>query len=346
MGYYDESGNYIMDESDYGAGFDPNAPGQYDFTSDVAGQDGLPAVQVENTPPWQSQEQWSPEPQPQEQPAGGGESMYIQDNWDGSYSLVNNGQVVSKTSDLAALQAQYNAAMWGGAAPAGPSGPGKGPVNIGSTVPEDQRLKALALEIQAAAQRAQAAYNNARIAMEGQNNAWMNENQKRNLALQEANSKFSQEMQLAGLMSNPRALTQAMSMMGLSQPEIGALLSKSPLTQSLVGQIQDKGGQVNPVTQPTGQQPVTLSQGPASPTSSMAAPWTGGATVNNNPDFNFIKGRQLPMQAMSQAITNKSPVTGLISGLAEYSGQDANNFWGDFQAALPQGTRAPLTRMV
>jgi hypothetical protein len=179
----------------------------------------------------------------------------------------------------------------------------------------------------------------------------MTEIQRQQLAMQQAQQAYTQEMGLATLMSNPANLTSALSMMGLGQEEIGKLLSGSPLVQSLLGKIGAEGGNVNATPTPIGSAPQALTGANAASLTGVAgstrqAPWAGGATVGTNPDFNFIQGRQLPMMGMAQAVKTNSPVLGLLGGLAEYSGQDAKNFFGDYQAALPQGQRSPLTRTI
>jgi hypothetical protein len=211
---------------------------------------------------------------------------------------------------------------------------------VGNYLTDQLGIQKTQLALTAASQKAQEAYNMAML-----------QHQDKVLALQAANQAFTQEMSLANLMSNPRNLTAALSMMGLSQPEIGSLLSKSPLVQSLIGRIGAEGGQVNATPTPIGSAPQALTGANGASLTGVAgstrqAPWAGGATVGTNPDFNFIKGRQLPMMGMAQAVKTNSPVLGLLGGLAEYSGQDSSNFFGDYQAALPQGQRSPLTRTI
>ena len=110
------------------------------------------------------------------------------------------------------------------------------------------------------------------------------------------------------LLKDPSQLPTALLSLGFTPQEVGQMLQDSPLVQQYTQQA-------------------------------------GGASTGT-PNFSFITGRQLPVREMLQAVKTNNPLAKMVSGLASFSGQDTGQFWGDFEAALPQGGRNPLTRFI
>jgi hypothetical protein len=130
-----------------------------------------------------------------------------------------------------------------------------------------------------------------------------------NLIQQRASELGNPNIDLQQLMRDPSQIATVLFQLNFTPQEVGQVLQSAPLTQQLV-------------------------QG------------AGGATVNTNPNFSFVQGRQLPVRQMLNAVKTSNPLSKLVTGMAAFSGQDTGNFWGDFQAALPQGGRNPLTRFI
>ena len=137
---------------------------------------------------------------------------------------------------------------------------------------------------------------------------------------------FAQKVQTGQIMGSPKNIGQSLSMLGLNQQQGTAFLNQTPLVQMLqapYGQNAQPQNMMESVLQ-AGQPPSTdqlltgLNAGPASP-------------------FAFIQGHQAPVKDTMNAIAANSPLVDLYSGLAEYSGQTPEAWWGDWQASLPKG---------
>ncbi len=112
---------------------------------------------------------------------------------------------------------------------------------------------------------------------------------------------------LADLAANPRNMVQSLLMSGLSPQAAAQKIGQLPLMRQL--------------------------EAPAG---------AGGA----NPLFRFIGGRQLPVRQTLDWTETQSQNIPTIGGLASFSGQDPNAFFGEFQSYLPKGGRNPLTRFI
>ncbi len=140
---------------------------------------------------------------------------------------------------------------------------------------------------------------------------------------------LEREQYTAQLMANPRTLPQTLLFGGMNQAQAAEVLNQLPLVKSLT-QMAMPGWEQAPPRQP----------GPAG-----GGPAPAVDTSTRNPLFPFIAGRHLPARQAVGWLESNSPMVPLLSGLASFSGQEPEAFWGDFQAALPKGGAVPLTRM-
>ena len=67
-------------------------------------------------------------------------------------------------------------------------------------------------------------------------------------------------------------------------------------------------------------------------------------TTRPGSEFAFIGGHQLPVRETISDLQYDPERTAFTAGLADFSGQDPESFYGAFGRALPKGERAPLTR--
>jgi len=120
-------------------------------------------------------------------------------------------------------------------------------------------------------------------------------------------------IEMAQLMGDPRNLAQTLTLLGFTPEETAQFLQGTPTVQNLMG--------------------------------TPGVSFQGGATPEGrNPLFPYISGRQLPVRQTLSDIQSGSQRIPLIEGMASLSGQTSGGFWGDFQSALPQGTKSPLTK--
>ena len=68
------------------------------------------------------------------------------------------------------------------------------------------------------------------------------------------------------------------------------------------------------------------------------------APQGRNPNYPFMYGQELPVRQTLALMQRSSPIVGLLSSLAQFSGRTPEEFWGDFAAALPTGSLAAPTR--
>ena len=108
---------------------------------------------------------------------------------------------------------------------------------------------------------------------------------------------------------------------------------------------------VNPPNQPTGSGLGTQPNagpgmvGTTGGSGTQQSPFGGDAFMGLGPDPNsnwFVQGHNLPVQQTLDQMKSGNPIIDLYSGMASYSGQTPQNFWGDFQSYLPQGQAPTL----
>jgi hypothetical protein len=119
----------------------------------------------------------------------------------------------------------------------------------------------------------------------------------------------------------------------------GQYLQQTPLVQSLLqGQGYPTGLQ-----KPFDPNAVQLMGGTAGAAGQSVTPPSNITGTPGWQQFQFVQGRKLPMRETLQ-FDPQGSMSGLLSGLAAFSGQNIADFWADFQAAAPQGGKNPLTR--
>ena len=75
----------------------------------------------------------------------------------------------------------------------------------------------------------------------------------------------------------------------------------------------------------------------------------GIGTQRGDSGFEFVAGRHLPARQVMNALNaegEEGTTAKLLTGMAEYSGQNPNDFWTDFKSHLPTGGKNPLTRYI
>ncbi len=179
---------------------------------------------------------------------------------------------------------------------------------------------------------------------------------------------FEREQYATNLLANPRTLVEGLLALGMSQEEASGVVSQSPLYRSITGpyfgQLEDQptqqqlmwpdatrglggiGAQVlTPVNMndPAEVQRYQQQYGGTQQDGRVTTPVTESQYPTGSSGFQFIRGRQLPVrQTLTDVQTGSSRIP-LYSSLAALSGQNREEFFGDFEQALPQGEVAPLT---
>ena len=184
-----------------------------------------------------------------------------------------------------------------------------------------------------------------------------------------------QWLDIQAKLANPRTLFEGLLLAGYSPGEVTAIIESSGLYSQVTGGMPTQGyeqqASVVQGTSPygyrgqdrerfvdpqTGKQFMYLAVNPGGLIGwyGMANPMDFAPDASDGPysvipaaSFDFLSGgHQVDPRQMLNWLQTNSPEAELIKAMAAFSGQDPDQFMGQFLAALPRGSQAPLTRMI